>query len=265
MSREVPHILGVYPSGPYFLLDVYRAGGMPAMLNKLDPFLRGDALTVTGRSLRENNRGAVCANDDVIRDPDDPYHPEGGIAVLRGNLAPDGAVVKSSAVPPSMMVFSGRARVFDSEEEAIAGAAEGRFRPGEVIVIRYEGPRGGPGMRELLTVTELLFQLDLADSCALVTDGRFSGFSRGPAVGHVAPEAGAGGNLALVEDGDVITIDIPGRKLVLEVSEEELQRRRGDLRPPSRELTGMLAKYAAAVTQADRGCVVLPQGSRVYT
>lgn len=193
VSREVPHILGVYPSGPYFLLDVYRAGGVPAMLNKLGALVRGDALTVTGRSLGENNAAAACANHDVIRDLDDPYHPEGGIAVLRGNLAPDGAVVKSSAVPPEMMVFTGKARVYDGEEEAIASAMDGRFQSGEVIVIHYEGPRGGPGMRELLTVTELLFQLGLADSCALVTDGRFSGFTRGPAVGHVAPEAGVGG------------------------------------------------------------------------
>jgi dihydroxy-acid dehydratase len=258
ISREVPHILGVYPSGPYFLLDVYRAGGTPAMFNKLSGFLRGEAITVTGRSLQENIAGADCRDDDVIRNLDHPYHPEGGIAILKGNLAPRGAVVKSSAIPPELRVFTGKARVFDSEEEAISAALKGDYRPGEVIVIRYEGPRGGPGMRELLTVTELLFQLNLADSCALVTDGRFSGFTRGPAVGHVAPEAAAGGTLALVKDGDEITIDIPARELTLRVSDEELARRSENMKPPKRELTGYLARYAAMVEQADKGCVLVP-------
>ena len=256
VSREVPHILGVYPSGPYFLLDVYRAGGVPAMLKKLSPFLALDAVTITGRALSEQLAQAACMDDDVIRDVDKPYHPEGGIAVLRGSLAPRGAVVKASAIPAEMMVFTGRARVFDGEEEAISAAMEGTYRRGEVIVIRHEGPRGGPGMRELLTVTELLFQLDLADSCALVTDGRFSGFSRGPAVGHVAPEAAVGGPLALVESGDEITIDVPARKLDLHVAPEELERRRRVWRPPARKVSGMLARYAALVEQADRGCVL---------
>ncbi len=260
VSRRVPHILGVYPSGPYFLLDVYRAGGVPALLGKLTSHLDLHALTVTGHSLGDNLAGVSCLDDDVIRDVDNPYHPEGGIAVLRGSLAPRGAVVKSSAIPPEMAVFTGRARVFDGEEAAVAAAVEGRFRPGEVIVIRYEGPRGGPGMRELLTVTELLFQLNLADSCALVTDGRFSGFSRGPAVGHVAPEAALGGPLALVEDGDEIAIDVPARRLDLRVPEEELARRREAWRPPEAAGRGVLARYAAMVEQADRGCVLIPGG-----
>lgn len=256
ISREVPHILGVYPSGPYFLLDVYRAGGLPAMLNKLAAFLRRDTLTVTGKSLIENIAGVLCTDDDVIRPLDNPYHSEGGIAVLRGNLAPHGAVIKSSGIPRGMEVFAGKARVYDSEEETIAGAMRGEFTPGEVIVIRYEGPRGGPGMREILTITELLFQLNLAESIALVTDGRFSGFTRGPAVGHVSPEAYTGGPLALVENGDEITIDIPRRVLTVHVDDKELKRRRRHFRVPPRALKGYLARYAAMVSQAHIGCVV---------
>lgn len=259
VSREVPHILGVYPSGPYFLLDVYKAGGMPALLNKVKGFLAGEALTVTGASLAENISGAVCGDNDVIRDTDNPYHAEGGIAVLKGNLAPDGAVVKTSSVPESMMLFSGKARVYDSEEAAISGAVSGEYAKGDVIVIRYEGPRGGPGMREILTVTELLFQLNLADDVAVITDGRFSGFSRGPAVGHVSPEAFVGGPLALIEDGDGITIDVPGRLLSLDVTEDELRPRGEAFKPPARKLTGMLARYSAMVSQADKGCVLSPE------
>ena len=158
--------------------------------------MKYDAMTVTGKSLRDNNKAVICSDDDVIRNLDNPYHKEGGLAILKGSLAPTGAVVKSSGVPENMLAFSGPARVFNSEEEAIEVAMEKGFKAGEVIVIRYEGPKGGPGMRELLTVTELLFQLGLAESVALVTDGRFSGFSRGPAIGHVTPEAYSGGPLA---------------------------------------------------------------------
>ena len=260
VSRQVPHLLGVYPSGPHTLLEVYRAGGLPALLNRVARFLRLEALTVTGKRLGEHIGGDVCVDDEVIRPLENPCHPEGGIAILRGNLAPRGAVVKTSSIPPSMQVFTGRARVYDSEEVAIRAALGGEFAPGDVIVIRYEGPRGGPGMRELLTVTELLFQLGLAESTALVTDGRFSGFTRGPAVGHVVPEAWIGGPLALVRDGDEIEIDIPGRALRLHVPTEELERRRAEWRPPERKLTGCLAKYAAMVSQADTGCVVTPVG-----
>jgi len=227
------------------------------MLNKLSDLLRYDAMTVTGKSLRENNAGFKCVDDDVIRNLDNPLHSEGGIAVLTGSLAPTGAVIKSSGVPAGMMDFRGPARVFESEEQAIESAMKGGFKPGEVIVIRYEGPRGGPGMRELLTITELLFQLNLAESVALVTDGRFSGFSRGPAVGHVTPEAYNGGPLALVKDGDSIRIDIPNRKLELEITERELLDRKAAWKPPQRKLTGHLRKYAALVSQADRGCILM--------
>jgi dihydroxy-acid dehydratase len=235
---------------------VYRAGGVPALLNKLRESLRLDALTVNGKRLGENIADAACADDDVIREPDNPYHPEGGIAVLTGNLAPRGAVVKTSSIPAAMQVFRGRARVYDSEEEAVDGALAGALTEGDVIVIRHEGPRGGPGMREILTVTELVFQLNLSESVALITDGRFSGFTRGPAIGHVAPEASAGGPLALVKSGDEITIDIPNRTLTLHVEEGELQRREKELTPPRRRLRGHLARYARLVSQADRGCVL---------
>jgi len=260
VSREVPHILGVYPSGPYFLLDVYRAGGLPAMLSKLSDFLRAGALTVTGKTLGENIAGAVCTDDDVIRNPSNPYHPEGGIAILRGNLAPDGAVVKSSGLPSGLEVFMGKARVYDSEEEAIEGAQHSEFSAGEVIVIRNEGPCGGPGMRELLTVTELVFQLKLADSIALVTDGRFSGFSRGPAVGHVAPEASIGGPLSLVRNGDEIVIDVPRRELSVKLSPEEIRSRKADIAPRRRTMSGFLARYAQQVSQADKGCILKTGG-----
>lgn len=257
ISRQVPHLLGVYPSGNYFLLDVYKAGGLPALLNKLSGFLKNDALTVTGKTLKENNAAFKCYDDDVIRNLDKPYHKEGGIAILTGSLAPTGAVVKSSGVPEGMLVFSGPARVFDSEEKAIDAAMNKEYKAGDVIVIRYEGPRGGPGMRELLTITELLFQLNLADSVALVTDGRFSGFSHGPAIGHVTPEAYSGGPLALVKDGDMIKIDIPGRKLDIEIAEKELAVRKAAWKPPQRKLTGHLKKYAAMVSEADKGCLVM--------
>ncbi|MCX6001032.1 MAG: dihydroxy-acid dehydratase [Chloroflexi bacterium] len=256
VSRQVPHMLGVYPSGNYFLLDVYKAGGLPALLNKLSGLLKYDAMTVTGKSLRDNNKAVICSDNDVIRNLDNPYHKEGGLAILNGSLAPTGAVVKSSGVPENMLAFSGPARVFNSEEEAIEIAMEKGFKAGEVIVIRYEGPKGGPGMRELLTVTELLFQLGLAESVALVTDGRFSGFSRGPAIGHVTPEAYNGGPLALVREGDLIKIDIPNRRLDLDVPKKELDARRAAWKPPQRKLSGHLRKYAAMVSEADKGCVV---------
>jgi dihydroxy-acid dehydratase len=255
VGREVPHILGVYPSGPYFLLDVYRAGGIPAMLKKTAKFLDADALTVTGRTIGEEVEQSVCTDEDVIRNLENPYHPTGGIAVLRGNLAPNGAVVKTSSIPESMLVFTGPVHVYESEAAAIEGGTGGEFREGEVIIIRNEGPAGGPGMPELLTVTELLFQLGLAEKTALITDGRFSGFSRGPCVGHVAPEAFAGGPLSLVEDGDTITIDIPNREISLNVDEETLVKRAELTKPRQRTLTGALSKYAALVSQADRGCV----------
>lgn len=255
VGREVPHLLGVYPSGPYFLLDVYRAGGIPVLLKRVEKHLKTDAVTVTGRTLSENIAPFVCTDDDVIRDLTNPYHPDGGIAVLRGSLAPDGAVVKTSSIPPSMTRFTGPAHVYESESAAIGGGTRGEFGVGEVIIIRNEGPRGGPGMPELLTVTELLFQVGLAEKTALITDGRFSGFSRGACVGHVAPEAFAGGPIGLVENGDAITIDIGSRRLSLDVPDNVLRDRAKRLKRASRSLVGTLAKYAALVSQADRGCV----------
>lgn len=258
ISKQVPHILGVYPSGPFFLIDVYRAGGLPAMLNKVKGHLKNDAMTVTGKTLATNNAPFVCVDDDVIRNLNNPYHREGGLAILKGSLSPTGAVVKSSGVPENMMVFSGPARIYDSEEQAIEAALNKEFKAGDVIVIRYEGPKGGPGMREMLTVTELLFQLSLGDKVALVTDGRFSGFSHGPAIGHVTPEAYNGGPLALAKNGDIIKIDIPGRKLDLAIPSAELEKRRANWKRPARTLTGHLKKYAALVSEADKGCTVMP-------
>jgi len=260
-GREVPHILGVFPSGPYFLLDVYRAGGIPALLKKVAGYLKTDALTVTGDTLGANIAPFACTNDDVIRDMDTPYHADGGIAVLTGSLAPRGAVVKTSSIPESMKIFSGPANIYDSEAAVIEGGTRGEFSPGEVIVIRNEGPRGGPGMPELLTVTEMVMQKGLAEKVALITDARFSGFSRGPCVGHISPEAFIGGPLSLVENGDIITVDIPNRRLDLEVSENELKQREKSRRPEQRALTGSLAKYAALVSQADRGCITRPEES----
>ena len=219
-GKKIPHICGGMPSGPYFILDIYRAGGVPAVMLRLKEKLHLDALSVTCKSLEENLVGKLMLDDEVIRPLDNPFHEEGGIAVLHGNLAPDTAVVKQSGVPEGMLVHRGPARVFDNEADAIQAAFEQKFQEGDVVVIRYEGPKGGPGMREILTVTELLFQMGLADSVSIITDARFSGFSRGPAVGHVCPEAWEGGPIAVVEEGDLIEVNIPERRLQIELSDE---------------------------------------------
>jgi dihydroxy-acid dehydratase len=214
LSKSTPHISHIRPSGDYFMEDLDAAGGIPAVLKRLKPLLE-DANTVSGRKVGAIASAAQVSDEDVIRPLDRPYHKEGGIAVLKGNLAPDGAVVKQSGVEPGMMKFTGRARCFDSEDESIRKISAGAVKKGEVVIIRYEGPKGGPGMREMLGPTSMITGMGLANSVALITDGRFSGGTRGPCLGHVSPEAMEGGPIALVRDGDIISIDIPEGKLEL--------------------------------------------------
>ncbi|HHV58211.1 MAG TPA: dihydroxy-acid dehydratase [Firmicutes bacterium] len=253
VSERTPFLVAVTPNdAEHTVADIHRAGGLPALLHVLLPLLTGNASTVTGKSLAENVAGRKVKNPALIHSLDDPLAPSGGIAVLSGTLAPGGAVVKPSAVAAADQVFSGPARVFNSQEEALAAAEAGRIQSGDVVVVRYEGPRGGPGMRELHRLTEVLA---LVPHTAIVTDGRFSGASGGLAVGYVSPEAAGGGPLALVAEGDRISIDIPQRRLDLVVPAEELARRSASFTPPSRKLSGCLALYAAHVGEAAQGAV----------
>ncbi len=257
ISRKVPYICNIKPSGQYALADLNEAGGIPALLKTIEPLLAPEHLTVTGKQLKENIQDVVPPENDVIYPLKAPKRPEGGIAVLYGNLAPDGAVVKQAGVKPSMHVFRGRARVFSSMEEAADAISGDRIRAGDVIVIRYEGPKGGPGMREMHMVTSLLVGRGMDESCALITDGRFSGSTRGPCIGHISPEAAAGGPIAIVEDGDEISIDIPGRRLELLVPEEEIRKRLEQVTLMQKPRPGVLGKYAQLVTSADKGAVLL--------
>ncbi|RLG60438.1 dihydroxy-acid dehydratase, partial [Candidatus Geothermarchaeota archaeon] len=256
ISRRTPHICNMAPAGPYTVEDLHLAGGIPGVMKRLQEKLNLNVITVTGKTLEENLRDAKIYNDDVIRSLDNPIHPEGGIAILKGSLAPNGAVVKTAAVSPRMMRFRGPARVFNSEEEAIDALLKGDIQKGDVIVIRYEGPKGGPGMREMLAATSLVWGLGLAEDVALITDGRFSGATRGPCIGHVSPEAMEGGPIAVVEDGDIINIDIPNRKIDLEVEEEVIKERLSrwsPLQPKVRK--GVLYRYSKLVESADKGAV----------
>jgi dihydroxy-acid dehydratase len=258
ISGETPHIVNLRPAGEYFMEDLDAAGGIPAVLLRLIDRLH-DTPTVSGMSLLQVAREAQILDEDVVRPLDRPYHPQGGLAILRGTLAPDGAVVKRSAVDASMMRFTGDALVFDSEEGAMEAILGGEVRPGNVVVIRYEGPRGGPGMREMLSPTSALAGLGLSEGVALVTDGRFSGGTRGPCVGHISPEAMAGGPIALVESGDRIAIHIPDGRIDLMVEEKELARRKAQWRPPKPKVgQGYLARYARMVTSANTGGILRP-------
>ena len=257
-SARTPHLCKISPAGHYHLEDLDRAGGIPAVMAQLASvgLLHEEALTVTGRSVGQNLTGVEVLDRDVIRSPKDPYSATGGLAILFGNLAPDGAVVKRAAVAPRMLTHRGPARVFESEEETTRAIMEGNFEPGDVIVIRYEGPKGGPGMREMLTPTSLLSGMGLDDQVALLTDGRFSGATRGAAIGHISPEAAAGGPIAIVQDGDLIAIDIPAYSLNLELAEGEISNRLADLSPwQPRVKSGYLKRYAEAVTSASTGAV----------
>lgn len=259
LSARTPNLCHLRPSGPHHLEDLDAAGGVPAILSELAGagLLEASAVTVTGRTVGEIAAVASVRDRQVIRPVSDPYSLEGGLAALFGNLAPEGAVVKQAAVAPEMMVHEGPARVFEGEEAAVAAILEGLIRPGDVVVIRYEGPRGGPGMREMLSPTSALAGRGLDREVALLTDGRFSGATRGAAIGHLSPEAAAGGPIALVQEGDRIRIDIPGRQLTLCVGEDELARRRAAWQAPElRVKSGYLARYARLVTSASRGAIV---------
>ncbi len=259
IAARVPQICKVSPASHWHMEDVDRAGGISAILHEIAEkgVLHLDQPTVTGNTLGDNIRDARVRDREVIRPVTQPYSEHGGLAVLYGNLAPDGAVVKTGAVDPAMQVHRGPAVVFESMEEASQGILSGRVKPGDVVVIRYEGPRGGPGMQEMLAPTANIMGMGLGSSVALITDGRFSGGTRGACIGHVSPEAAAGGPIALVQNGDPIVIDLPNRKLVLEVDEAELARRREQWRPPKPKFTsGWLARYAALVTSANTGAVL---------
>ncbi len=261
ISRETPHLINLRPGGDRYLIDFDRAGGVPAIQMRLGEKLDIDTLTVTGKSLGENLKDYIIvnprANKEIIATVDKPIHTEGGIAVLYGSLAPNGSVIKQAAVSQKMLEFKGEARVFNGEEEAMKAIMAKKLKPGDCLVIRYEGPKGGPGMREMLSPTAAIAGMGLIDSVALITDGRFSGGTRGPCIGHVSPEAAEGGPVALVRDGDVIEIDIPRRKLELKVAQEELDKRRKSWKAPvSRVTKGYLARYQKMVSSADKGAVL---------
>ncbi|MEG2000159.1 MAG: dihydroxy-acid dehydratase [Evtepia sp.] len=259
ISAQTPNLCHLAPAGDTFIEDLDRAGGVPAVMKELQKknLLKTDLITATGKTIAENLGNVVNRDTDTIRSIDNPYSMSGGIAVLKGNLAVDGCVVKQSAVATEMMVHEGPARVFDSEEDAIAAIYDKKIKMGDVVVIRYEGPKGGPGMREMLNPTSAICGMGLGESVALITDGRFSGATRGAAIGHVSPEAAAGGTIALVEEGDLISIDIPNCKIELSVSEKELKRRRKAWVCPEPKIkTGYLARYAKLVTSADRGAIL---------
>lgn len=258
VSKVTPHLCSLSPGGKDHIEDLDSAGGIQAVLKVLSDkgLIAGDCMTVTGGTVSENIKNSRVLNDDVIRPFDSPYHKVGGLAVLFGNLAPDGCVVKQSAVLDEMLCHKGPARVFNSEEEASEVIMAGGIKKGDVIVIRYEGPMGGPGMREMLTPTAAIAGMKLDDSVALLTDGRFSGGTKGASIGHISPEAAHGGTIAIVEEGDIIAIDIPSKKITLEVSEEDIKQRLEKWEKPAPKITkGYMARYAKQVTSASEGAV----------
>ena len=259
ISAGTPNLCHLAPAGDTFMEDLDLAGGVYAVMKELTKkdLLDLSVMTVTGKTMKENLEGIKNLNPEIIRPIEDPYSTSGGIAVLRGNPAQDGCVVKQSAVAQEMMVHEGPARVFDSEEDAISAIYARQINPGDVVVIRYEGPKGGPGMREMLNPTSAIVGMGLGSSVALITDGRFSGATRGASIGHVSPEAAAGGTIALVQDGDLIAIDIPNCKIELKVSDEELAVRRANwVCPEPKVKTGYLARYAKLVSSADKGAIL---------
>ena len=255
LSRETPKICSMRPGGKYLMEDLHYAGGIPGVLKRLIDKLESSP-TVSGKDIKEIASSGRIWDEDVIRPTTNPYSKEGGIAILYGNLAPEGAVVKQGAMSEKMKVFTGRARVFDCEEEAMKAVMEGRIKEGDVIVIRYEGPKGGPGMREMLAVTAAVMGMGLGEKVALITDGRFSGGTHGPCIGHISPEAAQGGPIGIVKEGDRIYINVPERKLELLISQEELERRLKEFKPKEKEVKSrFLRKYAKLVSSASKGAV----------
>ena len=259
ISEKTPNLCHLAPAGRHYVEELNEAGGIPAVMKEIDKLglLKTDLITCTGKTVAENIANAVNKNPEIIRPIENPYSKTGGIAVLRGNLAPDSCVVKRSAVAPEMLKHSGPARVFDCEEDAMEAINSGKIKEGDVVIIRYEGPKGGPGMREMLNPTSAIVGRGLGNTVALITDGRFSGATRGAAVGHVSPEAAVGGNIALIEEGDIIDIDINANTINFRVSDEELAKRRAAWKPcQSKITTGYLARYASLVTSGNRGAIL---------
>ncbi len=254
-NKKIPHIASISPAGKHTMLDLEQAGGIPAVLKVLENDLHEEVMTCTAQSLKENIKDAHVLNSTVIRPLDNPVHEEGGLAVLKGTLAPDGAVVKQGAIDSDMLVHEGPAHVYESEEECVKAINQGEIQEGDVVVIRYEGPKGGPGMREMLNPTAAISGMGIK-SVALITDGRFSGGTRGPCIGHVSPEAAANGPIAAVENGDIIKIDIPHRKLDFTVSPEEVDERIKKAAKPGRKIKGWLARYRKLATSADKGAIL---------
>ena len=257
ISEKTPNLCHLAPAGPTYMEDLNEAGGVYAVMNELNKkgLLHTDCMTVTGKTVGENIKDCINRDPEVIRPIDNPYSQTGGLAVLKGNLAPDGGVVKRSAVVEEMMVHEGPARVFDCEEDAIAAIKGGKIVSGDVVVIRYEGPKGGPGMREMLNPTSAIAGMGLRSPVALITDGRFAS-SRGASIGHVSPEAAVGGPIALIEEGDIISIDIPALKLEVKVSDEEMKAEKKMSNQQPKVTTGYLARYAAMVTSGNRGAIL---------
>ncbi len=255
ISRKTPHIVSIDPASKDMIVDLDESGGVPMIIKKAKEYFHNE-MTVSGKRLYEIAEEAVLRGRDIIRDPKDPFHKEGGIAILKGNLAENGAVIKAAAVSEEMQKFEGYAKVYDSEQEALKAILDGKIEEGDVVVIRYMGPKGAPGMPEMLLPTAAISGMGL-QRVALITDGRFSGATRGPCIGHVSPEAAVGGNIALVEDGDTISIDIPARRLEVKVPDEELENRREKWKPKERELRGYLAKYVKLVKGAEEGAALI--------
>lgn len=259
ISNRTPNLCHLAPAGDAYIEDLDKAGGVYAVMKELADagLIKTDLITCTGKTIAENIADAVNLNDEIIRPVDRPFMKTGGIAVLRGNLAPEGCVVKQAAVAEEMLVHSGPARVFDCEEDAIEAIYDGKIKAGDVVVIRYEGPKGGPGMREMLNPTSAIAGMGLDKEVALITDGRFSGATRGASIGHVCPEAAVGGPIGLVEEGDIISIDIPGRKIDVQVGSEEMEKRRAQWKPRQPKVTtGYAARYAKLVSSASKGAVL---------